>query len=85
MAKINFLKSSEKSKKPEHLSHIQKLEEKICNLEKDMISLQNDHKATIGYHILNYKNIQKEYNRSRLLNAILFISHSILAYIHFHK
>ena len=88
MAKMNFLKPSEISKKPEYLSHIQILEEKISKLVNELADHKEiSHNKTNSILTLSevYKTLQKEHNRSRLLNAALFISHSILAYIHFHK
>lgn len=81
MGKMNFLKPGEKSKKPEHISHIKKLEEEIKHL-KEVSNNKTNSILTISEI---YKTLQKEHNMSRLLNAILFISHSILAYVHFHK
>ena len=85
MAKMDILKPGEKSKKPEHLSHVKKLEEEI-QFYKDKY---NEYKDDSNFHIFNeeqkFKELLNSHKWSRILNALLFISHSFLAYVHFHK
>ena len=85
MAKMTFLKPGDKSQKPEHLSHIQKLENDV-QFYKDRF---DQYKDDTEVHILNeeekFRELLNSHKWSRVLNAILFISHSVLAYFHFHK
>jgi hypothetical protein len=85
MAKMNFLKPGEISKKPEYLSHIQILEEKIKDIQNKYTYYINDSRIDALEQEQRYKWLESNYKQSRRLNVILFILSCGFFYYSFFK